>query len=793
MSKKFLIKITIIAAAFLTGIAIGIIGMWRFVPYRNNSGSRESYTDRLITNKIAIVNLDEGVWVQDENVYYAEKLLINLDNNFLFTGLEDARQGYATGIYAGYMIIPAVFSESIVSLNDTPIRSEITYAINDSLREDIKEEVIYDVLTLMGELNDNVSYMYLHSVLDDYHTAQDEASTVMNNDIKEKEAIDAIKANDLVALVPVMEFTEIENNIVPVDISEYMRQNIELSNQVGVKYKEFLLESETDHQRINEDAILLMTEMNNMDSLFNDISFGQDEGGNSIYQSGKEELDNLFEEYNTTLKEKEDDIGDNVIAIYEDINTFLDAYDRAIEANRTENEADYENILEELEKLFIKYQNSYVMVSTEEIRLMEEKIEEQNDKMIEQQNLIQELQDGVEDASADKAEYDTEEVYNIDEGEAREQETDESIGDEMFEEIDNETDETIDEEPPETINEKSDEAEIEITADNGQDVHKMQLYVAETEPEPINLLQQEIFQILGENYFIFSGYLLDEKGEAVKDENGDNVLLTSLLSKYQQELSDPLVKSEILDEQVGEIEKMTSDDVTACIDEKILAPIQNRVESFTTAILEQYSTEKEQLITYNNSIMEYDPLKYIDDEEIGTLTGQITDNGYKLSEAVRDTDTQQMEYVSEVYLATRNDLSVLRDNIIQAKEDSDMAVSEGLQSLKDAKNANSDENQMILYDFSTKLPYTRLGTLEYVQAYEFMVKPINVRDIEASEKSQITRTDSARAEGSSYAPDKRRIDYQDIVIILSVMICVIIVVNTIKYHFHKKEESYEYE
>lgn len=135
---------------------------------------------------------------------------------FLFgsvIGIVAMRQGYATGIYAGYLIIPATFSESIVSLNNIPVRSEISYAINSNLREDVKEEAIYDVLALMDEINSGVSYMYLHSVLDDFHTAQDAANTVMNNDIEERDAIDAIQANDLVALVPVAEFTEIENTL----------------------------------------------------------------------------------------------------------------------------------------------------------------------------------------------------------------------------------------------------------------------------------------------------------------------------------------------------------------------------------------------------------------------------------------------------------------------------------------------------------------------------------------------------------------------------------------------------
>lgn len=200
--KSILIKMVIFVGVFLFGATIGIFGMRRYALHYGLYGDEPNdVVNKLITDRVAIVNLDEGVMVQDEKINYADKLIIDLDENFSFTGLEDARQGYATGIYAGYLIVPATFSESIVSLNNTPVRSEISYAINSNLREDVKEEVIYNVLALMDEINDGISYMYLHSVLDDVHTAQDAADTVMNNDIEERDAIDAVQANDLVALV----------------------------------------------------------------------------------------------------------------------------------------------------------------------------------------------------------------------------------------------------------------------------------------------------------------------------------------------------------------------------------------------------------------------------------------------------------------------------------------------------------------------------------------------------------------------------------------------------------------
>lgn len=726
--KNYLLKAASIAGIFLLGTGVGILGMKEYTTvhfsYDNKRELEEA--DGLITDKIAIVNLDDGVMIEEEKVNYAGKLLTDLENNFVFTGLEDARAGYATGIYAGYLVIPATFSESVVSLNETPVRAEITYAINDNLIEESKEKVIYDVLGLVSDLNDRISYMYLYSVMDEFHDAQDEADIVMENDIEEKEAINAIKANDLVALVPVAEITEIENNIVPVDISEYMTKNMELTSQVGIKYNEYLMESEADHQKLNEEAMALMDEMGNMDSIIGGIDLAHDAEGNSIYQKGAEELNQLFEEHNEALSEKEEELEENILAIYQDIQTYLTEYERAKEAYKNENEQKYLNTLAALEKLFEDYQGDYVMLTEEELSQLGSEIEEVNEQIVMLQGLLDEIE----------------------------------------------------------------QPEADITGMELDEIPELQtLSLPEAETIELSELQKKMQAVLADNYYVFEGYLLDEEGKVLKDQDNNNITLGSLLEKYNKDLTDEEVKSKIFEEQIGEIEKMDIREVTEITEEAILAPIQENVESITEAILNQYAIEKEQLGEYSEAVMDYDPLKYIDYEEIQNLTGSMLDNGTKLSEAILETDIQQMEYVEDVYEATRNDLANMKDTILKAKEDSDQAVADGLADLQEIKNANSDENQKIMYDFSEKLPYTRLGSLEYTQAYEFMANPVGAE--KTDEKNLTVKSDSVKTESDSVNIDEnRQKDYQTIAMIICVMICVIIVSSTVKYHFHKKEGNF---
>ncbi|MCM1155900.1 MAG: hypothetical protein NC314_04265 [Roseburia sp.] len=804
ITRSKLCKAAAMIGIFLSGSAIGVIAVWQYALHHGITGKEILESDSLITDKIAIVNLDEGVIVQDEKINYAEKLIIDLEDNFFFTGLEDARQGYATGIYAGYMVVPATFSESVVSLNDTPIRAEISYAINDNLRKDVKEEVIYDMLTLMNDINDSVSYMYLHSVLDDFHTAQDEAGTVMDNDLKEKEAINAVQANDLVALVPVTEFTVVENTIEPVDVSDYMMQNMEFTSQIGLKYTEYLLAGETDHMQINEEALLLMDEMNNMSAIMADSNFSQSEDGTSFYQEGTEALESMVEEYNTSLGEKEAEISANVLTMYEDINLYLTAYDRTVAAYLMENATAYDNTLKALEELLEEYQKNYILVSMEEMQTIEETLQAQDAMLLQQQSLISELK---EEAGGESGSYVDNNIMDAEEDQIE----DIFSGNEQTEDSEQEDELPVfeQEEIPDSM-ESVELIETSLRAQPVSRVYKLRPCTTkeesgleeDTKPDTVTApeegtlgeLQEKILEEFQADYFLFSGYLLDEEGEIVLDEEGNKILLTSLLEQYRKDLDDPLVKEEILKEEVGTLNRLDPGVLQTCINDNILTPIQEKVNSFTEAVMAQYEIEQEQLLTYNEAIMTYDPISYINYDEIQLLTEDMMDNGVNLSTAILETDIQQMEYVADVYATTREDLFTLQDNIIQAKADSDKAVEEGLQDLKDTKNENSVLNQQILYDFSTKLPYTRLGSLEYVQAYEFMVNPISALNSTMDGKGLSARTDSVRAESDSVnVQAKRQADYQNISIMICVVICVIIVAATIKYHFHKKEESYETE
>lgn len=699
-----------IPVIFLLGMGAGMVLSHKGISDTKNSVLAHTTTvQELRTDKIAVVNLDTGIAVGDENINYAGSLLVNLPDNFLLTGLEDARQGLNHGLYAGYLVVPATFSQNIVSLNETPVRAEISYMINDDLTAEYKEKAIYSVLEFVSNLNDNVSYMYLNSLMDEFHDAQNESETIMKNDQGEREAIDAIQAKDLISLIPVTEVTEVEYDIQPVDITEYMTKNAELTGQVGTKYMEYLQASEVDHQKLIVQSTALMEEMQNMDGIITGVNLALDAEGNSVYQTGEEKLSALFEEHNQKLMEKEQALDEGVLQIYTDVQNYLSEYERSINAYQEENQEKYLDTLTALENLFHEYQSSYVLVPTEQYVQMKDALA----------------------AATFSAEN---------------------------------------EEQTETPESPVEGGTVELSE-----------------------LQKQMQDILVDHYYIYSDFQVDENGNIRQDEQGNNLKLTDLLAEYKKDLNNEEIKKEILDTRVGEIEKMDIAEVRNIVDSDILQPIQNNTDTFIQNVSTQYVKEKEQLREFGEAVVNYNPVKYINHEEIQGLTGEMYENGTELYKAIIETDIQQEEYVRDVYEATRADLDTMQDNIVQAKEDSDQAVEKGLEELKQIKHSNSVENQEILLDFSKKLPYTRLGSLEYQQAYEFMANPVGYRDIEdKAENVQPYVEDTVKQEKDSVSiKEYQEKDIEKIVTVIMSMICVIIVISTVKYHFHKKEEPYE--
>lgn len=218
---------------------------------------RQSTTEediKITYNKtIAIVNLDEGTKQQGEQENFGIRLIDTITDDVVITGLEDARRGIESGTYSAYMVIPAAFSEQVCTITTQPVKSEITYALGSNLTGEEREAVIYRMESIFQLFNNNLSKVYLSSVLAAYHKAQDSASSIISNDTEDMELLLQVRGEDLIEYIETPLVTMVENDIPKLDLADHYAKNSETIEQINTAYQGFNKEGMEAIELIKED------------------------------------------------------------------------------------------------------------------------------------------------------------------------------------------------------------------------------------------------------------------------------------------------------------------------------------------------------------------------------------------------------------------------------------------------------------------------------------------------------------------------------------------------------------
>lgn len=274
----------------------------------DTSGSFLEQSNANAEETIAVVNLDEGIMESgSEKIYYADSVIQFPNDAYLYTSLEDARQGIENGNYGAYIIIPSDFSQSVESLNATPNPAQVQYKISKKLSGARQKEVLQQVLIFGEKLNTDLSYMYLANVLREFHSAQDETAMVMSNDQKDKAAIDEIQAFDLVKMVIVPELKKEENTIPAIDINPYMDTNRDYVQEIENQYKNNIADAKEQLNDIKQGGMALADSLENLSKKIEEIELSKNENGENLYQNGMDEVEQRISNYNTRLLELQSD------------------------------------------------------------------------------------------------------------------------------------------------------------------------------------------------------------------------------------------------------------------------------------------------------------------------------------------------------------------------------------------------------------------------------------------------------------------------------------------------------
>lgn len=137
---------------------------------------------------------------------------------------------------------------------------------------------------------------------------------------------------------------------------------------------------------------------------------------------------------------------------------------------------------------------------------------------------------------------------------------------------------------------------------------------------------------------------------------------------------------------------------------------------------------------YLEELMLFDPYEYYDYEKMDEMMASFAQNIFDLEEKVYKSQTGYLELVYDTVDLSNESMDAMEENLNDAYDGTKNNIENEVDLAKQYRQEMNETNITILGGFKEKLPYTRVGNLEYVQAYDFMVKPVRMWDNSVAKK-----------------------------------------------------------
>ena len=754
-SKKGIIKIVAFVISFLViGLGGYLLGYQnapeKVITIREDSEGKIEITadkeKRVNTDTIAIVNSDQGTIVGEENINYASRLLNSLEEEFVLENIEAAKKGIGDGTYAAYIVIPSNFSECVVSLNTYPVQAKLEYAVNQNLLEERKVETVYRINDLERHLNSGMSYMYISSILSEFHKVQDDAQVIMEHDERDKQILLAVQPSDLVALIPVPEMDRVDNSIEPLDVTKYNQANQEAVADISESYFYFISLGESDLQVLNDQGTNLVAQWSQMEGVLNNISITTDEDGNLLYSDGVSSISGILTTYNETyLSGKESIIEQTLLGIKGSIDQCSSDLSNLILTYNTNRKNAYPDAVQlisaNLSAAMTPQFNNNV---TNGLTLDQEppvQLTYNASRDIEVQNNLQSIQNYIQAvntmiAGSSDAVLTTAYANYV-------------------------------------------AADVDLNAvitelNQGDNPFSPEVDLQQLQADLQNAIDQAML-MRSPDQNVIEQILLNEIPDFTDTTNGGTTI-TDVLNAISNG-----IQGDVNLQTTQKVDKVDINTVMDEVSNKIVLPLDQKAGVIKNDLLQQYGLEKTELGKYSQAVNGYNPLSHIDQSVIQGYINNIGSNNMEIQTTVTQNYSDNMEYVSQVWQTSEENVNALQKNIQEAKEASDHAVSAGLENAKNLKEETSATNQMLLKSFTEKLPYTRIGNLDNTTTYKFMTDPValNGMDIGQFESPDLEKPEEPETKKVTSNIKTEKIDKTDhvlfyILLFLSAVLVVLV-------------------
>ena len=553
-------------------------------------------------------------------------------------------------------------------------------------------------------MNDKTSYLYVSSVMNEFHDAQRGALTVLGNDQKDLNAINDIHSTDLLANVI---FPTLESNPTlgeTKNITEYTMKNESFIRAVEEYYDTGLEQGKEDLAQVISSGNSLSQEWRTTQELLNSIDILHNEGENiTVYENGMNALKDSFVQYNNqlvTANQTITSVGDNLNQAIDELNTSIENYN------------------------VVQLENGKTKVATDIYEALT--------------------------TSSDTVSF----TYNGDT-----QELEITIGQQVI--------------------------PIPIRNQDGITIEPTDLEKAENELNQ-NLQMSGIDTLTGtqtdKDAYIkaLKKLYIDEQIPIYSlDQNVQDAL------KHGQKQTQVDLKMSLPDHSEDDACLVDADAISDYIQTQIVGKVETRANTVTSTLASRYSSQSEELEKYQTDLSTFNPLQRVDQDAVKSQYSEMRKNNSELKDSISKDYALKTEYISSLLQTTQKNVDTLRQSVVDTEEESKNTIETGLKAAKNTKTITSEENQALLYAFTTKLPNTKVGDLENTTAYQFMVNPLLVTQ-DSVEKATVQENNAVvNTENKKNQTEK---DYGIILLVL-IGICILSIGGAVMYRNKRRQKD----
>ena len=728
-----------------------------------------------VVTDIAVVNLDEGVVENDIKRFYSSEL-INLDESFYVAeNLEAARLGINNGSYAAYILIPAEFSQNAISINSVPQKTALEFAINPNLREDVSRLAMANVKNFEITLNTNMSYMYVQAILEEFHNVQDQAGTIMANDSGELERILGIDPGDMLEAPVYEEIDWIEADIEETDYEGLYKNNSQIADDLYENYDDFAEDGMTAFEEIKENEIAVIEAMELLYQSLGEVDIETDDEGNIVYEDGLSSMETYVDEFETSYQQQLTTIkmragleieltpsptitpsatpAGTVVPTNAPVATPtatvapmstptpLTTQTPTPTATPTPLPELFEDIIERSLETVNEEIEQYNLENTEQIMQIYECLA--NIKMLagdtnttqtfsaeeEEKNTSELVKEGITETTPKPEKK--EELESTPKPEEKE-ELESTPKPEEKEELES-TPKPEEKEALESTPKPEEKDDVECTPTPEKTPENLLI------PEGNGTEEAFVIDTTTKRTGRFTLHAIDNQSPEEPLTISEYIEQIELqLAEIQQipalsidDLCIDEVVTEELEKFVEEIEKLPAweqEEYIAIFESEVLQVLQDEILAENTKIQEDNQAYMEVMEAYLEEVSAFDPYDYYDLDETNDLLVDFADNTYKIQEQSYTEHAGYLTFVDDTVDIANTSIVTLKENLETAYDGTSKNIQDEINLAKESREGINQANIAILGDFKEKLPYTRIGNLEYVQAYDFIVKPIHMSD-----------------------------------------------------------------